>query len=338
VIYSRPVSAGDVNLFHKKRVVVRRTLKNYFQRLSKANNRIRKFLLFSQIPSVRKWSQRIRAVIRPSLHIDIRHKIVRTHRLTSNCITVLSANLWHDWPFRRRLPERLESFARLVEAEGADVVLLQEVFRTAGLSADQWLADRLGMAYSYSRVNGDKAAIGFEEGLAIFSRFPLAEAQTRHLGMTSGVTRRLALASEVRSPLGKFLAVSVHLGLLRGPNRSQWVDLFNWVGDITRGRTAFIGGDFNTHESSEQIARAQRSWVDTFRSLNPEADGTTFEIRWPWGTPFFRRRFDYIFLRQGQSDWRVMDARHVESAELLHSDHTAVITRVKPHQSGETRT
>jgi len=36
-----------------------------------------------------------------------------------NCrgITVMSANLWHDWPRFRRLSERLSAFARLVEAE-----------------------------------------------------------------------------------------------------------------------------------------------------------------------------------------------------------------------------
>jgi endonuclease/exonuclease/phosphatase family metal-dependent hydrolase len=223
-----------------------------------------------------------------------------------------------------------------VESEGADIVLLQEVFRTPEMSADGWLAERLGMSSMYSRVNGDEKTVGFEEGLAIFSRFPMFEPKARHLGMRSGVTRRLALASEVRSHLGNFLAISVHLGLLQRRNRSQMTDLSGWVGNIARGRAALIGGDFNAHENSHQITRAQQSWVDTFRSLNPVADGTTFEVRWPWGKAMYRRRFDYIFLQQGFSDWHVLDARHVESDQLPHSDHRAVVARVKPdHVTGD---
>ena len=56
-------------------------------------------------------------------------------------IVVVSANLWHDWPLRRRLHDRLESFARLIESEGVDVVLVQEVARWSGLWTDRWLAN-----------------------------------------------------------------------------------------------------------------------------------------------------------------------------------------------------
>jgi endonuclease/exonuclease/phosphatase family metal-dependent hydrolase len=245
-------------------------------------------------------------------------------------LTVISANLWHDWPFRRKLPQRLETFARLVEAENADVVLLQEVIRTPDLPVDEWLADRLGMAYAYSRVNGDESSIGFEEGLAIFSRYPILEPETRHLGLNSGVTRRLALASEVKSPLGAFLAISVHLGFLKNRNRSQMADLLDWVKRIAGDRTALIGGDFNTHEKSSQIDQAQQSWLDTFRALHPDADGTTFEVCWPWGKSIFRRRFDYIFLQQGTSNWHVIGARHIGENKNSHSDHRTVVARLAP--------
>jgi endonuclease/exonuclease/phosphatase family metal-dependent hydrolase len=242
------------------------------QSLFKIDRVINKFLPKRMRSSTKKWSQRLRGVLRPSQHIHVRPSLTPSFHTSSNCITVLSANLWHDWPFKRRLPKRLESFASLVESEGADIVLLQEVFRTPEMSADGWLAERLGMSSMYSRVNGDEKTVGFEEGLAIFSRFPMFEPKARHLGMRSGVTRRLALASEVRSHLGNFLAISVHLGLLQRRNRSQMTDLSGWVGNIARGRAALIGGDFNAHENSHQITRAQQSWVDTFRSLNPVAD------------------------------------------------------------------
>lgn len=278
------------------------------------------------------WLKQTLAVMRPSDQIHSRRAPSAVFPKDTNQLTVLSANLWHDWPFKRKLPQRLEAFARLVEAENADVVLLQEVIRTPDFSADEWLADRLGMAYAYSRVNGDEGSIGFEEGLAIFSRHPIMQPETRHLGLKSGVTRRLALASEVISPLGSLLAVSVHLGFMQKRNRSQMSDLLDWVKRITEGRTALIGGDFNTHETSSQINRAQRSWIDTFRFIHPEADGTTFELRWPWGNSFLRRRFDYIFLQQGNSIWHVTEARHIDSSDSSHSDHHTVVARLTPRR------
>jgi endonuclease/exonuclease/phosphatase family metal-dependent hydrolase len=281
--------------------------------------------------SIAGWVKRVLAVMQPSIHIRSSQVPRVIFHLPADHLTVLSANLWHDWPFRRNLPHRLEAFARLVEAENADVVLLQEVIRTPDFSADEWLADRLGMAYAYSRVNGDQGAIGFEEGLAIFSRHPILNPETKHLGFKSGVTRRLALSSEVRSHLGNLLAISVHLGFLKNRNRSQLSDLSAWVRNITEGRTALIGGDFNAHETSKQINQAQRSWIDTFRSIHPDADGTTFELRWPWGKSIFRRRFDYIFLQQGFANWQVVEARHIGTKDIPHSDHSVVVARIKPH-------
>ena len=53
-------------------------------------------------------------------------------------MTVISANLWHDFPRHRGLQKRLEAFAQLVESKKADLVLLQEVARTKSFYADDW--------------------------------------------------------------------------------------------------------------------------------------------------------------------------------------------------------
>lgn len=254
---------------------------------------------------------------------------VKPKRQDRGVLTVMSANLWHDWPFRRRLPLRLEAFAQLVEKERADVVLLQEVIRTPQIQADDWLGKRLEMAFVYSRVNGDEEAIGFEEGLAVLSRFPLIDPQMKNLGAGEGLYRRMALAVEVHSPFGNLWAISVHLGILKRRNQSQWHDLRSWVTELGSDHSALIGGDFNAHEQSAPIRQAQGLWIDTYRSVNPEGDGTTHEIRLPWGNTL-RRRLDYIFLRPGPYRWRVMDARHVHPPQGPHSDHRAVITRCTP--------
>jgi len=175
--------------------------------------------------------------MRPIKEIRISHFPQISFPQRNNGITVISANLWHDWPLRRRLSDRLESFAQLVESEGADVVLLQEVIRSPAICADDWLAQRLGMARVYTRANGDETAIGFEEGLAVLSRFPIQAPQRTSLGIRKGFFHRMALAAEVVSPLGKLFAVSVHLGFLKGRNQRQWAK----EGTSDNGRTCRAG-------------------------------------------------------------------------------------------------
>jgi len=279
---------------------------------------------------LRPFLLKVLAVLRPmkQLHISLSPRISALKPCKS--ITVISANLWHDWPFHRRLSHRLETFAQLAEEEDADVVLLQEVMRTPQIQMDEWLGKRLGMGFVYSRVNGDEEAIGFEEGLAVLSRFPIMAPQRKNLGLGGSLVRRMALAAEIHSPFGCLWVISVHLGLLKKRNQMQWQHLRNWISGLGCDHTALIGGDFNIHEHSNSIRQAQGLWIDTYRSVNPEGDGTTHEMRWPWGSTFLRRRLDYIFLRPGIHRWRIMDARHLLPTGQPHSDHYAVITRCSP--------
>jgi endonuclease/exonuclease/phosphatase family metal-dependent hydrolase len=243
-------------------------------------------------------------------------------------LTIMSANLWHDWPRFRRLPERLETFARLVEEERADILLLQEVTRTATLHADIWLAERLGMTHAFTAANG-REQNGFEEGVAILSRFPLEKPQVCELRPRQApFIRRLALAATLKTPIGDLLAVSTHLGQGRRRNAGQLAHLRRWVAGIGLGRPAVIGGDFNAREKTIQIRQAAGDWIDLFRRRHPTADATTYELRWPWGTPLARFRFDYLFLRSQANGWRILDARHLPDLTPKYSDHRAVLAKL----------
>jgi len=248
----------------------------------------------------------------------------------SDPLTVISANLWHDWPRHRRLSQRMEAFAQLVEAQQADLILLQEVARTPQLHVDEWLAERLGMGSIYARANGH-AAIGFEEGLAILSRYPLGKPYLRQLSENCNLfARRLALGAEIRTPTGLLVAFSAHLGFSYAQNDAQLQRLQAWVTEIASENPALVGGDFNASENAPQISRARLSWLDTFRALHPQADGVTHAFRWPWGGTLSARRLDYVFLRPGGIEWAVLKTRHLTTPQLLHSDHRAVMTRLAP--------
>ena len=249
-------------------------------------------------------------------------------------LSILSANLWHDWPRFRGLEKRLESFAELVLSEGIDLVLLQEVARTSSFQSDEWLARRLGMAYVYSRANGSRK-IGFEEGLAVFSRFPLKQLpHLRQMGRTCNpFSRRLALGVEVDTPCGGIMAFSAHLGLMRKHNALQLHELHEWVNEITGSRSAIIAGDFNVPEHTHQIQHVRSTWLDTFRELHQHGHAATHEIRWPWGGVFISHRLDYIFLQAGTPSWQVIDVQHIDARDGPHSDHRAVLARLSPAHS-----
>lgn len=252
-----------------------------------------------------------------------------SHPAKNEPITIVSANLWHDWPRYRLFSERLESFAGMIKAENADVVLLQEVSRRQDFHADHWLAEHLGMAYAYSRANGHESGIGFEEGLAVFSRYPIQQLYIQQLGSAANLfIRRLAMGAKILSPSGSLGAISVHLGLLRRQNANQLAHLYAWLNSIMGGMPAVIGGDFNAHENAPHITRLRLAWLDTFRHLHPHADGTTHELRAPWGSVVQRSRLDYIFLRPGKSRWKILESRHLDGYAGPHSDHRAVLTRL----------
>jgi len=277
---------------------------------------------------------KIAAVKEPTRHL-IHHAIPVTRSKNQPCkpITIISANLWHDWPWHRQLFARLSAFAGLVESEEADIVLLQEVARTAKIKADEWLAERLGMGYVYARANGHEFGIGFEEGLAVFSRFPLETPRGYQLSESAfQMSRRMALGTNVKTPCGNLMVFSVHLGVTNKDNQNQVVRLRDWVGSTTQERTALIGGDFNAHENRSQIRDIQSQWLDIYRQKNPESDGTTHELRWPWGKPLLRHRLDYLFMQRGIGHWNVLDTQHLGApvGKGIHSDHRAVMARLAP--------
>ena len=278
---------------------------------------------------LRPLARKVRGVIEPIGRLSVQRLPGLIRRDKSRTVTIVSANLWHDWPKYRNFADRLESFAGMVEAQKADVVLLQEVARRPNLRVDQWLSERLGMAYAYSRANGAEAGIGFEEGLAVLSRFPIQALHLRQLGSNANIfVHRLALGATVLSPWGPFVAISVHLALFKHQNARQLAHLHTWLKTVTGKLPAVIGGDFNTHETSAQMTRTHSSWTDTFRLLHPDADGTTHELRTPRGRVLRRSRLDYIFLQPGEAKWEVLETRHLDGCNGPHSDHRAVLTRL----------
>jgi len=289
----------------------------------------RRLLSVPGIHHLRPLARRVDAVAEPAGRLHVQYQPNTVTEGECRAITVISANLWHAYPFFSRQNRRLEDFTCMVKAQKADVLLLQEVTRRPGLRVDEWLAEQLGMAYVYSRANGHESAIGFEEGLAVFSRYPIHALHVKQLGTKANVfVRRLVLGATVDSPWGRLVFASVHLALPRRQNAHQLTQLYTWIHASADGLPIIIGGDFNAGETSPQIERAQAHWTDTYRQLNPDAKGATHTIRGPAGSIIHQGRLDYIFLHPAGREWRVLEAHHMDGCEGPHSDHRAVLVRL----------
>jgi len=297
-----------------------------YKRIKSFSGRIFRSIRYGQI---KRFVNRIISVVKPSGKVYIiAEPELRIEDSEPKPITILSANLWHDWPRNRRLKERLRCLVELVKHEKVDLLLLQELTRTSDFEADKWLSDQLGMAYIYSRTNGNAPDIGFEEGLAIFSRYPIKNHRLAQLSdQKNPFSRRMALGTCIETGGGDFLAYTVHLGLLRRQNFKQISRLKEWVEQESGCIPAVIGGDFNAQENTSQIRSATTTWQDSYRSLNPEGNDHSHEIHWPWGKVIKRSRLDYLFLRRGNHPWRIDEARHLATVEYPLSDHKPVLVK-----------
>ena len=136
---------------------------------------------------------------------------------------MLQLNAWHGYPDPegRLLPPvdaagrlgRADRLATAISRLRPDVVVLQEAWCTAteGCLADR-LANDLDLHAVYARANGSLRWLGFEEGAAILSRFPIAGASTWPLAPDRGrFERRIALVAGIEHPDLTFDVLGVHL-------------------------------------------------------------------------------------------------------------------------------
>lgn len=244
-------------------------------------------------------------------------------------LTVISANLRNPYFTSRRINRaevltRLEAFARLAEEANAGLLLLQEVGRGRAFRIDEWLGERLAMDAVYERANGDANRWGREEGLAVLSRYPLHRRMTTLLA--GGLWRRPALGAVAALPWGEVAAYTTHHSLRPWRNRRQPARLRAWVAATAGGRTALIGGDFNAGEDAPQIRALAGDWVDAWRATHPVEKGPTHKLK--LGGWAVARRLDYLWLRPGTPELRIVDCNLTQSEPEPFSDHLTVVARL----------
>jgi endonuclease/exonuclease/phosphatase family metal-dependent hydrolase len=272
----------------------------------------------------------------------------------STPLAVLSHNVLHGGPWSgfagdgQRLERRMGLIADELAALRPDVIALQEaaVSRRLG-NVPERLARRLGYHHVHAPatpyVFGEGlvsrlviGALGFREGPAILSRFPIVESEVSRLPRcVSALDPRVLLRARVDTPWGAIDVFSVHISR----DDCQARRVVELVARRRGGLPSILMGDFNAIESSPaiQAMTAEAGFVDAYRRANPGANGATVWQRVDAPGPTARRRVDYIFLVPGLDvhgeiarSRIVLDTPHrlADGSTLWPSDHYGVLAEL----------
>ena len=224
--------------------------------------------------------------------------------------------------------QQLEAQAAVIEASGADVVMLQEVDtgRPTSYMVDDalWLARRLEMTEVYLPT------IERLTGIALLSRYPVIDSRTRllpsELEQTGIIWALVDTAAGRSSGIGKADSVRVNafgiwLGLEPEERARQLDAALPFLADPSGSgadpdsSAAVFGGDFNAEPDSPVYARiAAAGFIDPFLALGLDPPPTDPAIN-----P--SKRIDFVWLR----DLEPLDA---EVPPVTASDHRPVVVEV----------
>lgn len=269
-------------------------------------------------------------------------------------LTVLSHNVLHGGPWSgfagdgQRLEHRMALIADALASLRPDVIALQEaaVSRRLG-DVTARLARRLGYHHVHAPatpyVFGEGilsrlvvGALGFREGPAILSRFPILESEVYELPRCQNrLDPRVLLRARLDTPWGPIDVFSAHIW--RDECQARRVAAL--VAASRNGLPSVLMGDFNAVESSPAILAmtGEAGFIDAYRRANPDARGATVWQRIDAPQSTARRRIDYIFLVPGlafpgavAASRVVLDTPHrlADGTTLWPSDHYGVLAEL----------
>lgn len=275
----------------------------------------------------------------------------------SSQLRLLTYNLLHDGPWSgffengTHLEERLDMTIQELGRLQPDVIALQEasVSRIHG-NVPQRIADALGYHMVFSsateRIFGigllDRLiirALGFKEGPAILSRYPIIASEVYDLPRCRyRLDPRILLRAEIDIPDRPVQVFSAHTSKSDECQLQRVGELF----EAHRGTgQAILMGDLNTGERSSVLTGWQKGpgFIDVFRVANPGVSGGTVwqDIHAERSTA--DRRVDFIFLLDGRtgnspivrSSRLAFDrpGRLPSGAALWPSDHRGVLAEIE---------
>ncbi len=275
-------------------------------------------------------------------------------------IRVMTWNLW--WRFAG-WRERREAILHTLQAERPDVLGVQEVWADSGPGGENlagWLAERLGMHWTWSRATAQErwharngGDTGVDVGVAVLSRYPFLAVAERALPTPPGHRDdgKTALHTLLDAPGGPLPFFTTHLdsGLAASEVRCAQVrELAAFVAEHARGPyPPVVTGDFNAEPDFDEM-RLIRGYqtapavpgqvlLDAWRFADPALPQGTWDIRTPEAVNFGGRPscVDHILVGPPGPDSRgwVRTVRRTGDrpvAGVWPSDHAAVLAELSP--------
>ncbi|CAL1546543.1 unnamed protein product, partial [Lymnaea stagnalis] len=227
--------------------------------------------------------------------------------------SVMSYNIWNFNTYHkdsREYPNRMYALAGLLKQANPDIVSFQEVrFETPlgenlGPSQMKYLISQLHdyqFVYQPAQMQGNSLEQGrTEEGLAIFSKFPIIHHDYlllfRNQSNSADQNQRVCLHVIIEMPIvGKVHIFNTHLSLsheAREESVKQILEFMLSCGD----EPAILMGDLNAtpEEKAIRMLTENTMLLDTWSYLRPEDFGFTFSCI----EAELSKRIDYIFLKQ----------------------------------------
>ncbi len=169
-------------------------------------------------------------------------------------LRLVDLNVLHGYPGFAGQEARTRRLTAALAALDPDVVVLQEAWDAAGHGrlVDRLAAD-LDLDAAYARANGARRLIGFEEGSAVLSRWPIREARRLRLAPRKPwVECRIALVVTLEIGGEPWTVVGAHLATSPPVADAQAADLAQRLPAIDR--LLAVAGDLNVGSDSDGVA------------------------------------------------------------------------------------
>jgi endonuclease/exonuclease/phosphatase family metal-dependent hydrolase len=259
-------------------------------------------------------------------------------------VRLVTINTWKgDGPYRQRIAE----LARQLVALEVDLVACQEALAFIGArgSTVETLARALGFEASFVPARDKQRVVEGElrrtwSGLAVLSRWPIAETRTVVLPADAADGPRLAQLATIEAPAGPLHVLNTHLTHLRGRDDlrcAQLATLLEEARALPSARARLLCGDLNSRPSSPPIAYLagrDHGWDarDAWELGGAGEHGATLSDRNPYVRDGIgEHTIDYVWslARRGEAHPAIDDARVVLDRPgvdgVVPSDHFGVL-------------
>lgn len=206
-------------------------------------------------------------------------------------IKVMTYNIHHCNPPAQKGVIDVDAIARVIAANGADVVFLQEVDANTGRSGKGNQAEEIAKRSGLGNFVFFKAIdfSGGDYGGAIISRYPLTSEQLHLLPVKEGEEQRIMGSAFIDiTQIGQIMVATTHLDLDKNWRKLQIDYIVDFLGK--QSVPVIIGGDFNAKPQSEEMKPLFENFISSENSYNPTFPNTTPT-----------EHIDYLFISKGAS-------------------------------------